>query len=89
MKKFNCFIAALLCLVSCNNQTELSMEVPVEKKSNFETFAIYGEVHNSLLQYVAENFNEPEVDPASLDEALDYVLEIQMNGVDEFTRNSM
>ena len=67
-------MVALFSLVSCSNQNEISLESPIEKKSNFETFAIYGEAHNALLHHVSANFIEPQITPTSKEEAVDYVL---------------
>lgn len=83
MKKFFILIASLFVLASCSNQEELSQDkgTPAGKKSNFETFAIYGETHNALLHYVSTNFSEPQSDPATKEEALDYVLSVQKKGI--------
>lgn len=82
MKKIFYFMLVLLSLTSCANQEENSMETPsTEKKSNFETFAIYGEVHNALLRHMETNFSEPQVTSITKDEAVDYVLAIQLEGI--------
>lgn len=83
MKRFLIFVVSLLALAGCTNQEELAQEkgTPTGKKSNFETFAIYGETHNALLHYVSTNFSEPQSDPASKGEALDYVLSVQKKGI--------
>jgi hypothetical protein len=86
MKKILYFAVVLLGLASCTNQEEIQMDAPpTAKKSNFETFAIYGEVHNSLLQYMSTNFYEPEQTPTSKNEAVDYVLAIQREGIDQLS----
>lgn len=81
MKNFLYLMVALFSLVSCSNQNEISLESPIEKKSNFETFAIYGEAHNALLHHVSANFIESQITPTSKEEAVDYVLAVQCEGV--------
>lgn len=79
-------MVVLLGLVSCTNQEEIQMDAPpTEKKSNFETFAIYGEVHNALLQHMSTNFSEPQQTPMSKNEAVDYVLAIQREGINQLS----
>ena len=54
-------MVVLFGFVSCTNQEESPMDAPpTEKKSNFEIFAIYGEVQNALLQHMSTNFSEPQ-----------------------------
>lgn len=86
MKKFLYFMVVLLGLVSCTNQEEIPLETPpTEKKSNFETFAIYGEIHNALLQHMSTNFSEPQLAPTTKDEAIGYILALQREGISQLS----
>lgn len=82
MKTILYFIVVLLGFVSCTNQEEIQMDTPpTEKKSNIEIFAIYGDVHNALLQHMSTNFSEPQQIPMTKNEAVDYVLATQREGI--------
>lgn len=73
----------MLVLASCSNQEDLSSQKPpIEKKSNFETFAIYGEVHNAMLKEADANFVAPTEIASSKNEAIEHVLEFQKKNVE-------
>lgn len=78
MKKFLYLMVAMLALVSCSNQEEIQGDaIRSRSAGNLETFAIYGEIHNEMLQYMSTHFTAPSTEPATKAEAIDYVLSVQ------------
>lgn len=71
---------AILAL-SCAKESS-THPVTDNPKSNFEIFAVYGEVHNELLQYASDNFIETKAIKTQA-EGVDYMLKLQQRGVDE------
>lgn len=74
------FIGILLCLFSCTNN-EVQPIVEEETTSNFETFKIYGELHNAMLKQITANFSEPTGTSKDKESALNYLLSMQQNDV--------
>lgn len=78
MKKFLFYLVSMLLLASCSNQEDLvSQEPNLKGKANFKTFAIYGEVHNKMLEEAATSFTESNTDIQSKDDAINHVLNFQ------------
>lgn len=78
MKRILYFIVSVLFLASCSNQEDLSsLKPPTEKKSKLETFSVFGEVHNAMLKEADANFNEPNAETSTKEEALNHVLGFQ------------
>lgn len=82
MKSILYFVVALLVIAGCSNMDEnLSNKPTIEKKSNFETFSIYGKVHNEMLNDADLNFFEPETFATTKVDAINQVLSFQKESV--------
>lgn len=85
MKHFLYLIVSLFFLVSCSNQENVSSLPKVEKKGGFETFAIFGDVHNTMLKEADLNFNEPSttIETSTKEDAINCVLEFHKSRIEK------
>lgn len=87
MKKSFLFLSLLFSLFSCSNQEQFVEQVS-QKDSNFKKFEIFGDVHNSVLRHVSSNFNDTQARYGDASHALDYVVSIQKECVNNLSISS-
>lgn len=92
MKKFLYFFLALFTMVSCASNEEVLPEVTAESRAgvtevvpsdNFGIFDFYGEIHNTMLDFVDKKFVSPTLRPATQNGRIDLFLSLQADWVYE------
>lgn len=80
MRKYITIIVLAILSLSCakENSAEVSNG---KEKTNFDVFAIYGEVHNDLLKYASDNFVETK-SITNISDGINYILQLQQYGVE-------
>lgn len=73
---------SMLAIAGCSQINPADSPVSDTEKSNFELFSQFGEFHNAMLAYAAENV-DAEQPAESLEDGLDYLVKLHSDFADE------